>query len=120
MPGLRLLLSLAVFAAASRLFADDRIDPSSAKADPGGQLLWYDLRQLGVEGQGWSDTKSPYDRLPARAEGVVRAPVWNLSRQSAGLYARFVTDAPAVHARWTLINKSLALPHMPATGVSGL
>jgi hypothetical protein len=58
--------------------------------------------------------------LPAKAEGVVRAPVWGLSRQSAGLCVRFVTDAAAIHARWTLTSNNLAMPHMPATGVSGL
>src|SRR5262245_17570807 len=96
------------------------LDPGRAKADPTGSILWYDLRLLDVEGQGWPDTKSPYDRLPAKAEGVVRPPVWNLSRHSAGLCARFVTDATAIHARWTLTSDNLAMPHMPATGVSGL
>src|SRR5262249_22186031 len=61
-----------------------------------------------------------YDRLPARTEGVVRGPVWELSRQAAGLCVRFLTDATSVHARWTLTSDKLAMPHMPATGVSGL
>jgi hypothetical protein len=100
--------------------AAEGIDPSLAKAGPGGSVLWYDLRLLDVEGKGWTDTKSHYDRLPAKAESVVRDPVWDLSRHSAGLCARFVTDAPAVHARWTLTTDRLAMPHMPATGVSGL
>src|SRR5207302_644000 len=108
------------FAAASFASAADGIDPSLAKPDADGNVLWYDLRHLDLEGRGWHDTKSPYDRLPARAEGVVREPVWNLGRHSAGLCVRFVTDAPAVHARWTLTGKNLAMPHMPATGVSGL
>jgi hypothetical protein len=98
----------------------DEIDRARAEADPGGTLLWYDLRLLDLEGQGWADTKAPFDRLPARAEGVVRGPVWELSRHSAGLCARFVTDATALHARWTLTSADLAMPHMPATGVSGL
>jgi hypothetical protein len=33
---------------------------------------------------------------------------------------RFVTDANEIQARWELRSKSLAMPHMPATGVSGL
>jgi hypothetical protein len=98
----------------------DAIDPKQAEADPGSAVLWYDLPLLGVEGKGWADTKAPYDRLPARAEGVVRGPVWSLSRHSAGLCARFVTDATSIHARWTLTSDNLAMPHMPATGVSGL
>jgi hypothetical protein len=98
----------------------DTIDPKQAEADPSGAILWYDLRLLDVEGKGWFDTKAPFDRLPARAEGIVRGPVWDLSRQAAGLCARFLTDATTIHARWTLTSDNLALPHMPATGVSGL
>lgn len=83
-------------------------------------MSWHDLRELEIEGKGWTDTASFYDRLPARAQAVVREPVWDLSRHSAGLCARFVTDAPVIQARWTLRAESLAMPHMPATGVSGL
>ena len=83
-------------------------------------VRWLDVRQLGVEGQGWDDVKAPFDRLPAKAEGVVRDAVWNLSRQSAGLAVRFLTDAETIHARWSLTSSRLSLPHMPASGVSGL
>ena len=61
--------------------------------------IWHDLRTLTIEGQGWTDTLSPYDRLPARAAGKVPDPVWHLSQDSAGLCARFQTDAPALRAR---------------------
>ncbi len=100
--------------------AADAIDPSQAKADPKDPILWYDIRLLGVEGQGWKDTKAPFDRLPGKAEGIVRPPVWGLSRHSAGLAVRFVTAAPTIQARWTLTSERLAMEHMPATGVSGL
>lgn len=83
-------------------------------------IAWRDVRSLTVEGQGWTEVKSPFDRLPAKAEGVVRPPVWGNSRNSAGICVRFVTDSPAIHARWTLTSSNLAMPHMPATGVSGL
>ncbi|QDT54571.1 hypothetical protein Pan44_26040 [Caulifigura coniformis] len=83
-------------------------------------VRWYDIRQLGVEGQGWTDTTSPYDRLPARAKGVVRDAVWNLSRDSAGMCVRFKSAASKIHARWTLTKANLGMPHMPATGVSGV
>jgi hypothetical protein len=46
--------------------------------------------------------------------------VWDLSRQSAGLCARLLTDATTIHACWKLTSDHLALPHMPATSVSGL
>ena len=93
----------------------DVIDPSKAKADPKAPLLWYDARLVGVEGKGFEATKDYYDRLPAKAEKAVRPPVWSLSRNSAGLCVRFVTDATAVHARWTLTSDRLAMPHMPAS-----
>lgn len=83
-------------------------------------IRWYDAHQLGVEGQGWTDVTSIYDRLPKKAQGVVRDEVWNLSRDSAGMCVRFVTASPAIHARWTLTKENLAMVHMPATGVSGL
>lgn len=83
-------------------------------------LQWFDGRQLLVEGQGWTDTKAPFDRLPARAEGVVRDAVWNLSRHSSGICIRFVSDAPEFHAHWKLTSDRLEMAHMPASGVSGL
>ena len=85
-----------------------------------GGLQWHDARELTVEGKGWSDTKQFYDRLPARAEGVVRGAVWGLGQDSAGLAVRFVTDATAISARWTLRRERLAMAHMPASGVSGV
>ena len=83
-------------------------------------LEWTDIRQLGLEGQGWRDTKAPFDRLPDRAEGKVRDAVWSLSRHSAGMHVRFITDATNIHARWAVTSSNLAMPHMAATGVSGL
>ncbi|HWB08239.1 MAG TPA: SGNH/GDSL hydrolase family protein [Pirellulales bacterium] len=98
----------------------ERLDSSRATASANGAVLWYDLGELGIEGKGWSETKAVYDRLPAKAEKMVREPVWNLSRQAAGLCARFVTDAPTLLVRWSLSSANLAMPHMPATGVSGV
>ncbi len=83
-------------------------------------VRWYDVRLLSVEGQGWQDVASPFDRFPARAESTLRPPVWGLSRHSAGIAVRFVTDAETLHARWTLTSDRLEMSHMPATGVSGL
>jgi len=83
-------------------------------------LRWHEGRELLVEGRGWTDTRDFYDRLPARAEGMVRPNVWSLGRDSAGMCVRFVTDAVTISAKWELRRASLAMPHMPATGVSGL
>ncbi|MEO8496059.1 MAG: SGNH/GDSL hydrolase family protein [Planctomycetota bacterium] len=101
-------------------FAGEIVDPARAVTEENSDILWYDVELLGVEGQGWNDTKATFDRLPAKAEGVVRDAVWGLSRQSAGLAVRFKTDATTIQARWSLTGSNLAMPHMPATGVSGL
>lgn len=86
------------------------------------EVSWHDVRDWGVEGKGWADseTEKYFDRLPARAKGVVRDPVWNLSRHSAGMLARFRTDASEIWVDYEVTSASLAMPHMPATGVSGV
>lgn len=115
-----LILALAAACGPLRAPMADAIDPAKGIPDPNGALHWYDANLLDVEGRAFADTKAPYDRLPAKAEATVRKEVWGLSRHSAGLAVRFVTDAPSVHAKWTLTSANLAMPHMPATGVSGL
>ena len=100
--------------------AGEVIDPSQGQFDAKENVRWYDVRLVDVEGQGWTDLKAPFDRLPAKAEKTVRPAVWGLSRHSAGILARFTTEATTIKAKWTLTSDRLAMPHMPATGVSGL
>jgi lysophospholipase L1-like esterase len=84
--------------------------------------VWHDVREWGVEGKGWpeSDTEKYFDRLPKRAKGVVRDAVWNLSRHSAGMLTRFRSDATEIWVDYKVTSPKLAMPHMPATGVSGI
>jgi lysophospholipase L1-like esterase len=112
-------LTFLVLPAALTVVGSD-IDPKTAKVDPDTGVHWYHVLSLGIEGQGWADTKAPFDRLPVKAEKTARPPVWDLSHHSTGLCVRFITDATTIHARWTLTSKNLAMPHMPSTGVSGL
>ncbi|QOV91628.1 SGNH/GDSL hydrolase family protein [Humisphaera borealis] len=100
------------------LRAAEALDSATGKEAKG--VIFFDAKAIGIEGQAFADTKAPYDRLPGKADGVVRPPVWNLSRDSAGMAVRFVSDAPAIHARWSLTKEKLEMPHMAATGVSGL
>jgi lysophospholipase L1-like esterase len=81
---------------------------------------WRDAAELAIEGRGWDQTRHMYDRLPAKAESLVRPPVWELAQHSAGLSVRFVTNAPTISVRWKLRFSRLEMPHMPATGVSGV
>lgn len=72
-------------------------------------------------GQGWNpnELKSLYHRLPAQAESEVRTPVWNLSKHSAGLSIRFRSNSEKIKVKYNL-SGALGMPHMPATGVSGM
>ena len=73
-----------------------------------------------VQGQAWSNKEmGAYNRLPNKAEGVVRPAVWNLSKNAAGLSIRFWSDAKSIVVRYG-VKGSLAMSHMPATGVSGV
>lgn len=95
---------------------------TSAVGPQGEGLQWHDVEDWGVEGKGWAadQTEKYFDRLPKRARGVVRDAVWNLSRHSAGMLTRFRTDADQIWVDYHLTSSKLALPHMPATGVSGV
>ena len=81
---------------------------------------WRDAASLTIEGKGWEKTAGPFARLPESVKDKFSALAWQLSAESAGLCARFVTDAAAVSVRWSVANDALAMPHMPATGVSGV
>jgi hypothetical protein len=121
LPGLLLILTGCATTHTERQPAPQPIDASKGTPSPDGSVVWFNAIDIGVEGQGWKDGLAhPYDRLPASAEGVVPDAVWDLSRRSAGLSVRFVTDSPTVAARWTLRFNTLAMNHMPATGVSGV
>ena len=45
--------------------------PPAKAARPPGDTEWHDVRTWGVEGRGFDDTESYFDRLPARCREVV-------------------------------------------------
>lgn len=99
--------------------------PFLLQAQKPSDYQWHDPVQeesIVFHGQGWdhSALKSPYDRLPSKAEAEVRKAVWDLSRHNAGVYLSFSTDAPEIIVRYQVINSRYGMPHMPSTGVSGL
>ncbi|NQV42897.1 MAG: SGNH/GDSL hydrolase family protein [Candidatus Marinimicrobia bacterium] len=96
------------------------LKPAQANMDTSHQTIWVDGGQLTLEGQGWSQTKAHYGRLPANVEGRIPEAVWDLGQYSAGLSLSFTTNAEHIKVRWTLLDNNLAMPHMPATGVSGI
>ncbi len=129
MPTLRSLLLLPLFV--SVVHAQKApAKPDIAKLDPAMgvnkaaavELDWHDVTAWGVEGRilPEQERKRWFDRLPANAEGKVTPAVWSLSRDSAGMMVRFKTDATSIHVHYKLMKDKLGMPHMPATGVSGV
>ena len=102
------------------LHANGIIDSAKSTLDKNGKTAWYSGEVLPIEGRGFNDTESFYNRLPARAKKSVPGAVWSLSHHSAGMALHFVSDGGSFKIRWELKSKNLAMPHMPATGVSGV
>lgn len=85
---------------------------------------WYNPEDSGfrvIQGQAFQGQERErfYDRLPAKAEDIVRKPVWKLSRCTAGQSLVFTTDSKKITVRYQ-VSRAHAMPHMPATGVSGV
>lgn len=100
-----------------------KLDPAMAAQKAAEKSLqWHDAETWGVEGRCWPDQerKRYYDRLPASAEGKVTNAVWGLSRHSTGMTVHFKSNATDIHVRYALMVDKLAMPHMAATGVSGV
>jgi len=83
-------------------------------------LKWTDVKKLGIEGRGWKNDSLYFSRLPANAEGHVPASVWGLSKQTAGFYVHFITDANSIKAKWGLTNEILSDWENEANAISGL
>lgn len=100
-----------------------KLDPAmgvNKGADP--NLQWYNVTQWGIEGRilPGQERDRWFDRLPNSAQGKVTDAVWNLSRDSAGMMVRFKTDSTSISVHYKLRKPTLGMPHMPATGVSGV
>ncbi len=94
-----------------------KLDKNMATKEPEKNLYWYNASNLTIEGKGWKDTESFYDRLPAKAKGIVSDPVWKLSKCPAGFSIHFSTNTSSLAVKWDGFN---AMDHMTAIGVSGL
>ncbi len=79
---------------------------------------WYQPKF--AEGICEADTGNIFHRLPTRIKDSVREPVWDLSLNTSGEFIHFKTSASTITVRYTLSSNNFSMPHMPATGVSGL
>jgi hypothetical protein len=60
-----------------------------------------------------------YDRLPISYKQIVRQPVWVLSKASAGMSIRFLSNSTSINVRWILLNNN-TMNHMAETGIKGI
>jgi hypothetical protein len=85
-------------------------------------LEWHDIAEWGVEGRAFADEPRErwFDRLPAAAQATVTEKVWDLGRYTAGMMARFKTDASEIWVDYALSKAELAGSNMTRIGASGL
>ena len=83
------------------------------------QLVYHDASKFPLLGKATEATGARYERLPDSLKNISRAPLWNLSRNSAGMAIRFRSNSTTIAAKWeALIN--FHMNHMTDTGAKGL
>ncbi len=83
-------------------------------------IVYCDASAFPLYGKCIEETSARYERLPAEFKGVVRGPLWDLGRNSAGLYIRFRSNSTQIRARWKSTSPRQYMPHMTDAGDSGL
>jgi hypothetical protein len=86
-----------------------------------GKPEYYGQEYFLIEGTVFPDTdkESPYDRFPLSYKDKVRKPVWDLSKCSAGISVRFLSNTTAINVKWELLNDA-KMNHMAETGIKGI
>lgn len=83
------------------------------------QMVYHDATDFPVLGKATHHTATRYERLPDSLAHIVRTPIWELGKCSAGLAVRFSSNSTAIAAKWeVLYNRTMN--HMTPTGIKGL
>ena len=109
---LRILFSIALALLVLETAAEERKELRMREFDP------IDVGAE-VHGSGWESLAGRFVRLEDSAEGLVRKPVWDLSRNSAGLSLVFRSNTRSLELSFDVFGWK-GMNHMPATGVSGV
>ena len=109
---LRFLFSIALALVVLETAAEERKELRMREFDP------IDVGAE-VHGSGWESLAGRFVRLEDSAEGLVRKPVWDLSRNSAGLSLVFRSNTRRLELSFDVFGWK-GMNHMPATGVSGV
>jgi hypothetical protein len=84
-------------------------------------IKYYDEIFFLIEGTTFTDSvkEKLYDRLPLSCKGKVRKDVWDLSKNSAGISIRFLSNSTTIRVKWELLNDT-KMVHMAGTGIKGI
>jgi hypothetical protein len=95
--------------------------PISGSSQEMADMIYFGRDYFLLEGTEIADSlkENPYDRLPLSFKEVVRKPLWDLSKNSAGLSIRFLSNSGCISVKWTLLN-NFNMNHMAETGIKGI
>ena len=82
-------------------------------------LKYVDALNFRMINKAFSDTETPFQRLPKYLKDSVRTDLWNRQQCSSGLGIRFATDSKRVGLRYTLLWDTHMF-HMADTGLKGM
>jgi hypothetical protein len=85
------------------------------------ETIYYGKDFFRLEGTVIPDSlkENRYDRLPFSYKNIVRKPVWDLSKSSAGLSIRFLSNSTTISVKWKILN-DFTMNHMAETGIKGV
>ncbi len=84
-----------------KIFPKEIITTQEAKLkNKNSTTVYYEASKFKIIGQ-LPNTES-YNRLPLNSKNKVRKPVWNLSKNSAGISIRFSSNSSTIKIRWKL------------------
>jgi lysophospholipase L1-like esterase len=83
-----------------------------------GQLKYQSADSFPLFGKISELTETRYERLPATLRETTRPPVWDLGKNTAGLFLRFRSNSATIGLKWSLYQNRI-MNHMTSTGIKG-
>ena len=85
------------------------------------EIIYYGKDTFLLEGTIVHDSlkENTFDRLPLSYKSIVRPPVWELSKNSAGMSIRFLTNSSSISIKWEVLN-NFTMNHMAESGIKGV
>ena len=64
------------------------------------QIVYHDAANFPLLGKATNYAGARYERFPDSLKNISRAPLWNLSRNSAGMAIRFRSNSTRIAVKW--------------------